>query len=67
MREFPSLPKVTFQRVTLMPFAILILFWFATVFNCMFGYVESGSAGLHTALLHQSKIYANPNEWGHPG
>jgi hypothetical protein len=45
------------RRLGLVFFAILVLFWVATLFNCAYGFFESGLAGARQALFrHTSQV-----------
>ena len=49
--------KAVFRRLGLVFFAILVVFWVATLFNCASGFFEGGLAGAHDALVrHSSQI-----------
>lgn len=51
------LVKTVLRRLGLVFFVILVLFWAATLFNCAYGFAESGLAGARHALLrHTSQI-----------
>jgi hypothetical protein len=49
--------RTVLRRLGLAFFAILVLFWAATLVNCAYGFFESGLAGARHALLrHTSQI-----------